>query len=60
MDLQLRRKGERRSLGSLEGSEGIGSAEGEEEGDSHSSGCSEEGAEEDCGSSGIHSEGEYS
>ncbi|XP_066965928.1 uncharacterized protein [Macrobrachium rosenbergii] len=49
VDITYGLKGERRSL---DGSEGIGSAEG----DSHSSGGSEHYGEEDCASSGIHSE----
>ncbi|CAL4061323.1 unnamed protein product [Meganyctiphanes norvegica] len=49
IDISHELKGERRSL---DGSEGIGSAEG----DTHSSGGSEHYAEEDCASSGIHSE----
>lgn len=52
MDITHELKGERRSL---DGSEGIGSAEG----DSHSSGGSEHYGEEDCASSGIHSEGTF-
>ncbi|XP_042211572.1 uncharacterized protein LOC121858983 [Homarus americanus] len=49
VDITYGLKGERRSL---DGSEGIGSAEG----DTHSSGGSEHYGEEDCASSGIHSE----
>ncbi|XP_071514591.1 uncharacterized protein [Panulirus ornatus] len=49
VDITYALKGERRSL---DGSEGIGSAEG----DTHSSGGSEHYGEEDCASSGIHSE----
>ena len=52
VELSLQLKGERRSL---DGSEGIGSAEG----DTQSSGGSDHYIEEDCASSGIHSEGEY-
>ncbi|ROT83453.1 hypothetical protein C7M84_023366 [Penaeus vannamei] len=52
VDITHELKGERRSL---DGSEGIGSAEG----DSHSSGGSEHYGEEDCASSGIHSEGTF-
>ena len=50
VELSLQLKGERRSL---DGSEGIGSAEG----DTQSSGGSDHYIEEDCASSGIHSEG---
>ncbi|XP_076064584.1 uncharacterized protein LOC143038846 [Oratosquilla oratoria] len=49
VDISHELKGERRSL---DGSEGIGSAEG----DCHSSGGSEHYVEEDCASSGIHSQ----
>ena len=51
VDITFGLKCERRSL---DGSEGIGSAEG----DTQSSGGSDHCVEEDCASSGIHSEGE--